>query len=120
MFPKRYAHVTPHTVHTLTAAGLALLFLSPPVVAAPAPGTAIKPDVLPNLTDQHFAVSRRLAGNPVIRLAYADQLTGPWRIYQPGTLQLSQAPGARGHIASPDVHVAGESGIGIAELVSPP
>ncbi len=25
-----------------------------------------------------------------IRLAYADTLTGPWRIHQPGTLQLSQ------------------------------
>jgi hypothetical protein len=25
-----------------------------------------------------------------IRLAYADQLTGPWKIYEPGTLQLSQ------------------------------
>ncbi|MBT8147602.1 MAG: hypothetical protein KJN90_12165 [Gammaproteobacteria bacterium] len=56
-----------------------------------------------------------------IRLAYADQLAGPWTIYTPGTLQLedsyfpttcppcSLAPGASGslyaHIASPDVHV---------------
>ncbi|MEZ5492468.1 MAG: hypothetical protein R3F50_19480 [Gammaproteobacteria bacterium] len=56
-----------------------------------------------------------------IRMAYADQLTGPWTVYSPGTLQLedsyfpatcppcSLAPGASGalyaHIASPDVHV---------------
>ena len=24
-----------------------------------------------------------------IRLAYADELTGPWHIYQPGSLQLA-------------------------------
>ena len=40
-----------------------------------------------------------------IRLAYADRLEGPWAIYKPGTLQLKDAPGCTGHIASPDVHV---------------
>jgi len=56
-----------------------------------------------------------------IRLAYADQLTGPWQIHSPGTLTLEQSffpttcppcsvpPGstspAYAHIASPDVHV---------------
>ena len=40
-----------------------------------------------------------------IRLAYADRLEGPWKIYAPGTLQLKEAPGCAGHIASPDVHV---------------
>lgn len=40
-----------------------------------------------------------------IRLAYADNLRGPWKIYEPGTLQLKQAEAFRGHIASPDVHV---------------
>jgi len=40
-----------------------------------------------------------------IRLAYADSLQGPWRIYEPGTLSLSQVNGFSGHIASPDVHV---------------
>jgi hypothetical protein len=56
-----------------------------------------------------------------IRLAYADALTGPWQVYEPGTLTLEQsffpttcppcsvpegstAP-AYAHIASPDVHV---------------
>ena len=38
-----------------------------------------------------------------IRLAYADQLVGPWKIYEPGTLRLEEAPGCKGHIASPDV-----------------
>ncbi len=57
-----------------------------------------------------------------IRLAYADDLLGPWTIHSPGSLQIedshfpvscppcSQTPGREGyplyaHIASPDVHV---------------
>jgi hypothetical protein len=40
-----------------------------------------------------------------IRLAYADRLTGPWRVYEPGTLKLSEAPACSDHVASPDVHV---------------
>ena len=40
-----------------------------------------------------------------IRLAYSDFLDGPWLIYEGGTLQLDQAPGFWGHIASPDVHI---------------
>lgn len=56
-----------------------------------------------------------------IRMAYADELTGPWTVYTPGSLTLedsffpatcppcSQAPGSTAplyaHIASPDVHV---------------
>lgn len=61
-----------------------------------------------------------------IRLAYADDLAGPWRIHTPGTLQhsssyfpteldpvdASRIPAGfvlpKPHIASPDVHVDGE------------
>lgn len=39
-----------------------------------------------------------------IRLAYADDLTGPWRMHAPGVLGLEQARFA-GHVASPDAHV---------------
>ncbi|MFP4173118.1 MAG: hypothetical protein ACLFV4_09430 [Candidatus Hydrogenedentota bacterium] len=39
-----------------------------------------------------------------IRLAYADALEGPWKIHEPGVLDLEETPG-RGHVASPDVHV---------------
>ena len=39
-----------------------------------------------------------------IRLAYSDNLEGPWRIYQPGTLRLEHSY-CYNHIASPDVHV---------------
>lgn len=60
-----------------------------------------------------------------IRLAYADELLGPWKMHEAGSLRLedshfpttcppcSLAPGANGalyaHIASPDVHVREES-----------
>lgn len=40
-----------------------------------------------------------------IRLAYADQVEGPWKVYEPGTLQLREASHCHDHIASPDVHV---------------
>lgn len=59
-----------------------------------------------------------------IRLAYADEITGPWQMHEPGSLKLedsffpttcppcSLAPGTTGalyaHIASPDVHVDNE------------
>jgi hypothetical protein len=39
-----------------------------------------------------------------IRLAYADRLEGPWSIYEPGTLKLSETP-CTSHIASPDIHI---------------
>jgi len=39
-----------------------------------------------------------------IRLAYADALTGPWRIHEPGVLHVGDS-GMVGHVASPDVHV---------------
>src|SRR5712664_903616 len=40
-----------------------------------------------------------------IRLAYADRISGPWKIFEPGTLRLDQAPNCFDHVASPDVHV---------------
>jgi len=40
-----------------------------------------------------------------IRLAYADDLAGPWRIHAPGVLDISEAPFLYEHIASPDVHI---------------
>ncbi|MFG0247864.1 MAG: hypothetical protein ACF8OB_03175 [Phycisphaeraceae bacterium JB051] len=47
-------------------------------------------------------------GGKYIRMAYADQLTGPWQIYEPGVLQLDQTICSH-HIASPDVHIAPEN-----------
>jgi len=38
-----------------------------------------------------------------IRLAYADRLTGPWRVLPGGVLRLEETA-AHDHVASPDVH----------------
>lgn len=40
---------------------------------------------------------------PSIRLAYADQLEGPWKIHAGGVLDLKDVPSAQSHIASPDL-----------------
>jgi hypothetical protein len=39
-----------------------------------------------------------------IRLAYADDLNGPWRVYTPGVLHLDSSY-CVGHVASPDVYI---------------
>jgi hypothetical protein len=40
-----------------------------------------------------------------LRLAHADALEGPWRIYEPGVLRLREATACVDHVASPDVVV---------------
>jgi hypothetical protein len=39
-----------------------------------------------------------------IRMAYADDIRGPWKIFRGGVLKLEETS-CRGHIASPDVHI---------------
>ncbi|MBT3346598.1 MAG: hypothetical protein HN712_04435 [Gemmatimonadetes bacterium] len=44
-------------------------------------------------------------GGHYIRMAWADELTGPWTVLpEPGVLHMDDGPGVR-HIASPDVHI---------------
>jgi hypothetical protein len=47
-------------------------------------------------------------GGTHIRLAYADEVTGPYTVHPPGVLSLEETPG-RSHVASPDVHVDEEA-----------
>lgn len=63
------------------------------------------PEWLPNRLGNYYLYFAHHQGE-FIRLAYADTLAGPWRIYSPGTLQLTETP-CHDHIASPDVHVDG-------------
>jgi hypothetical protein len=44
-------------------------------------------------------------GGQYIRLAYANSVTGPYTVYQPGTLRIEQMPWCDLMVASPDVHV---------------
>ena len=62
------------------------------------------PDWLPGRLGSYYLYFAHHNG-AYIRLAYADHLEGPWRIHDPGTLHLHQAPAGMDHIASPDVHV---------------
>ncbi len=66
------------------------------------------PEWLPNPLGKYYMYFAHHAGT-YIRLAYADELQGPWHIYEPGTLHLKDAPAFKGHIASPDVHVDNET-----------
>lgn len=65
------------------------------------------PDWLPHRLGRYYLYFAHHQGE-FIRLAYADDLAGPWTVYAPGTLQLEQTP-CHGHIASPDVHVDDEN-----------
>lgn len=61
------------------------------------------PEWLPNRLGNYYLYFGHHQGE-YIRLAYADQLEGPWAVYSPGTLPLD-ATLCFGHIASPDVHI---------------
>ena len=50
-----------------------------------------------------------------IRMAYADQLEGPWTIHPGGVLGLSEQSALRGHIASPEAVIDEE----LAEIGGP-
>ncbi len=62
------------------------------------------PDWLPNPLGKYYLYFAHHRGRS-IRLAYANELHGPWRVYEPGTLQLHDATACHDHIASPDVHL---------------
>ena len=49
------------------------------------------PDWVPNALGRYYLYFADHKGS-YIRLAYADALTGPWRIHAPGSLQLAQSP----------------------------
>ncbi len=61
------------------------------------------PDWLPNPLGTYYLYFAHHKGD-YIRLAYADQLEGPWRTHEPGTLKL-EGSFFHDHVASPDVHV---------------
>ena len=65
------------------------------------------PDWLENSLGRYYLYFAHHQGT-CIRLAYADQLAGPWTTHKPGTLRLEKTPCVR-HIASPDVHIDGEN-----------
>lgn len=61
------------------------------------------PDWLPGALGKYYLYFAHHKDS-FIRLAYADDLHGPWRVYSPGVISTEEA-GFTGHIASPDVHI---------------
>jgi hypothetical protein len=61
------------------------------------------PDWLPERLGRYYLYFGHHDGR-YVRLAYADDLAGPWRTHEPGVLPLADS-GFCGHLASPDVHV---------------
>jgi hypothetical protein len=61
------------------------------------------PDWLPRPLGRYYLYFAHHDGR-YIRLAYADELTGPWQMHEPGVLPLADSH-FKGHLASPDVHV---------------
>ena len=60
------------------------------------------PEWLPNPLGRYYLYFAHHHGE-YIRLAYADELCGPWVVYESGVLHVDQAACEK-HIASPDVH----------------
>jgi len=65
------------------------------------------PDWLPRRLARYYLYFAHHSGDG-IRLALADELSGPWRLHDPRSLPLEDTP-CFGHIASPDIIVEPES-----------
>lgn len=61
------------------------------------------PEWVPNPLGRYYLYFAHHSGK-YIRMAYADQLSGPWRTHEPGVLTVEEA-GFKHHVASPDVHI---------------
>lgn len=65
------------------------------------------PDWLPNAPGKYLLYFAHHEGRH-LRMAYADDLRGPWKIHQPGVLHTRDLSWNTDHIASPDVIVDDE------------
>ena len=79
------------------------------------------PDWVPNPLGRYYLYFAHHRG-AYIRLAYADDLAGPWKTHEPGVLSVEQSYFTE-HVASPDVHIDDETRLirmYFHGLVSPP
>lgn len=65
------------------------------------------PDWLENPLGKYYLYFAHHGGK-YIRMAYSDDIEGPWKIHTEGTLQLEESE-CEDHIASPDVHIDDEN-----------
>jgi len=61
------------------------------------------PDSIPNKLGDYYLYFANHDGKH-IKLAYSNNPKGPWTLYKPGTLQLTDTT-CKTHIASPDIHI---------------
>lgn len=61
------------------------------------------PDWVPDPLGRYYLYFAHHRG-AYIRLAYADELAGPWKTHEPGVLAVEQSYFTE-HVASPDVHI---------------
>ena len=79
------------------------------------------PDWVPDPLGRYYLYFAHHRG-AYIRLAYADELAGPWKTHEPGVLAVEQSYFTE-HVASPDVHIDEETRLirmYFHGLVSPP
>lgn len=62
------------------------------------------PSWLPNPLGKYYLYFAHHEGE-YIRLAYADSLQGPWKIYSQGILPITDLPWATDHVSSPDIWI---------------
>jgi hypothetical protein len=62
------------------------------------------PDWVPHPLGRYYLYFAHHAGES-LRLAYADHIEGPWKIYEPGALQLKDQKAVENHVASPEAVV---------------
>ena len=61
------------------------------------------PDWLPNPLGKYYLYFAHHKGK-YIRMAYSDELAGPWKTHEPGVFDLADAY-CLDHVASPDIHI---------------
>jgi len=68
------------------------------------------PDFISNPLGKYYLYFSHHIGK-YIRLAYADNISGPWKVYAPGSMHMKDCDctdvldGPPNHVASPDVHI---------------
>ena len=73
------------------------------------PAVIRTPDWLPGRLADYYMYFAAHDGD-YIRLAYADDLAGPWTLYGPGSLKDTEVAPFTDTIAGPDVHIFGSAG----------
>ena len=75
------------------------------------PSLVRMPSHIPGVLGKYYCYFAHHNGD-YIRLAYADSLAGPWKIYEKGVIPLASVPAFKqdyGHLASPDALWIGET-----------